>query len=175
MRLPSSVLTLLAVLLAAPDAFAGGAARFTLPSGVSVEIVEAPFDASVFEIKGCSEKAPACLINGQVPFGTAYGLPKTYVKSITATFNGKSHSLDVSSMYDAWGARPLEHPGAVRYFGGKCFDSRNCQFRGLFSDAAGSFVAEWRVVNGTSVRTVLTSSDDVVSLFLKHIDPPEYD
>jgi hypothetical protein len=78
-------------------------------------------------------------------------------------------------MYDAWGARPLEHPGAVRYFGGKCIDSANCQFRGLFSDAAGSFVAEWRVVNGISVRTVLTSSDDVVSLFMKKIDPPEYD
>jgi hypothetical protein len=90
------------------------------------------------------------------------------------SFQGKTYSLSSVGMYNAWGARPLEIRGAVRYFGGKCFDSRNCQFRGLFSDAAGSFVAEWRVVNGVSTRTVLTSSNDVVNLFIKHIDPPEF-
>jgi hypothetical protein len=78
-------------------------------------------------------------------------------------------------MYNAWGSRPLEFIGSVRYFGGKCVDAKNCSFRGLFSDAGGSFVAEWRVINGVSTRTVLTDSSDVVSLFMKNIDPPEYE
>jgi hypothetical protein len=78
-------------------------------------------------------------------------------------------------MYNAWGSRPLEHKGTVRYFGGKCFDAHNCQFRGLFSDAAGSFVAEWRIVSDQATRTVLTDSNDVMHLFIANIDPPEYE
>lgn len=86
-----------------------------------------------------------------------------------------SYSLDVSDMYDAWGRRPLEHAGIIRYFGGKCFDNKNCLLRGLFSDAAGSFVAEWQIVDGLPIRSVLSSSQDIVHLFMEHIDPPEFD
>lgn len=78
-------------------------------------------------------------------------------------------------MYNGWGSHPLEYKGVIRYFGGKCFDTKNCQFRGLFSDAAGTFVAEWRIVNELPIRTMLTNSDDVVNLFIKNIDPPEFD
>ena len=157
------------------ETFADQLVKFTLPSGVTVELDERTFVASQFKIDGCKENEPKCLINGNIPIGTAFGLPSTYIKSIKVSFKGKTYSLDSRDMYDAWGKRPLEVPGVVRYFGGKCFDSKNCQFRGLFSDAAGSFVAEWRVINGVSIRTVLTDSDDVVNLFMKDIDPPEYE
>lgn len=156
-------------------AFADTTATFTLPSGVAVRIVEAPFNASLFKIQGCKDADSGCLVNGRVPFGTDFGLPKTYVKSITVAFKGQSYSLGVSDMYNAWGGRPLEVPGAVRYFGGQCFDAKNCRFRGLFSDAAGAFVAEWLVVNGRSIRTVLSDSGDIVRLFTEHIDPPVFD
>lgn len=148
---------------------------FTLPSGVEVTIVEAPFQQERFKIEGCSDKGSICRINGHIPFGMAFGLPKTYVKSLTISFQGKSNALDVSDMYNAWGNRPLEYPGKVRYFGGKCFDVKNCQIRGIFSDAAGSFVAEWLIVDGRPFRTILTGSNDVVDLFMKHIEPPEFD
>lgn len=154
--------------------FADQRVAFSLPSGVRVEIVEAAFHKTLFKISGCGVNDQICLINGQIPFGTDSGLPKTYTKSITVSYQGKSYSLDVSNMYNAWGARPLDIKG-IRYFGGKCFDVKNCQFRGLFSDAAGSFVAEWRIVGGVSIRTVLTNSNDVVNLFIRHIDPPEFD
>lgn len=165
-------------LLGASFVYGGGAAfagnvAFMLPSGVHVEIVEAPFVKTRFTVSGCDNNDEGCLINGHVPFGSDSRLPKTYVKSITVFYQGKSYSLDASNMYDAWGDRPLEMKG-VRYFGGRCFDTSNCQFRGLFSDAAGSFVAEWMVVNGVPVRTVLTNSSDVVNLFIQHIDPPEF-
>jgi hypothetical protein len=149
-------------------------AAFTLPSGVAVRIVEAPFNVSSFKTQGCKEQDSACLVNGRVPFGVAFGLPKTYVKSITVTFKGQSYSLGASDMYNAWGERPLEVRGAIRYFGGTCFDVKNCRFRGLFSDAAGSFVAEWLIVNGLSTRTVLSDSADILRLFTEHIDPPEF-
>lgn len=149
--------------------------KFTLPSGVEISIIEASFHKEKFKVDGCSDKGSTCRINGHIPFGTTFGLPKSYVKSITISFQGKSNELDVSDMYNAWGNRPLEYPGKIRYFGGRCFDEKNCQVRGVFSDAAGSFVAEWLIVDGRIFRTVLTGSNDVVDLFMKHIDPPEFD
>jgi hypothetical protein len=175
MNLRSVLTAVVGGLLCHTVALADTTATFTLPSGVIVRIIEVPFEPSRFKIRGCTDQNSTCLINGRVPAGVAFGLPKTYVKSITVAFNGRSYSLDASGMYNAWGGRPLEVPGGVRYFGGKCFDPKNCQFRGLFSDAAGSFVAEWRVVNGIPIRTVLTDSNDVVTLFMEHIDPPEFE
>jgi hypothetical protein len=73
-------------------------------------------------------------------------------------------------MYDAWGKRPLEVKGIIRYFGGSCCATDFCVFRGIFSDGAYSFVAEWVVGGGIATRTVLTSSDDIMQLFTKNID-----
>lgn len=170
-----SLITILSFIIFTSSATADMTSTFTLPSGVEVKIIEAPFQKALFKVEGCSEGDSVCRINGHAPAGIAFGLPKTYVKSITVSFQGRSYSLDVSDMYNAWGSRPLEHKGKIRYFGGKCFNSKNCQFRGLFSDAAGTFVAEWRIVNELPVRTVLTDSNDVVNLFTKNIDPPEFD
>jgi hypothetical protein len=171
-------LALGAAALSATDA----TSRFTLPSGVAIQIVEAPFDPTKHHIQGCGSgavsqprSAAGCLIDGRLVFGSADEMPRTYLRSITATFAGRSYSLDVSQMYNAWGSRPLEFKGAVRYFGGRCQDALNCTLRGLFSDAGGAYVAEWQIVNGVSERTVLTWSGDVVIDFRKHIDPPEYD
>jgi hypothetical protein len=166
-----TALTLL--LLQAAGSVAEGVV-FTLPTGVKVSILEAPFKPTEWRVDGCSPEAKACRINGRLPFGAAFGMPRTYVKRITVEYQGRAHALDATDMYNAWGSRPLEVKGAVRYFGGKCFDAHNCQFRGLFSDAAGSFVAEWRIVNDQATRTVLTDSNDVVHLFIANIDPPEY-
>lgn len=149
--------------------------NFTLPSKVEVTIIEAPFYKNKFKIEKCSGNTDVCRINGKIPFGTTFYLPKTYVKSIVISFQGKSYALDVSNMYDAWRNSPLEYSKGSRYFGGKCFDVKNCQFRGIFSDAAGAFVAEWIIANGRQFRTVLTDRDDVVGLFMKNIDPPEYE
>jgi len=161
--------------LLAGCAVADTTAQFELPGGIKVSIAEGVFLATKVKVIGCAVGGGAgCLIDGQIPFGIVRGLPKTYVKSISIVALGKSYPLDVSGMYDAWGKRPLEYPGAVRYFGGWCFDERNCQFRGLFSDGASTFVAEWRVVQGRGMRTVLTDSSDVVDLFMSHIDPPRF-
>jgi hypothetical protein len=176
MRRPyATVAVALAVLLASGRAGAGPKARFTLPSGVEVSISEAPFNKSKFRVSGCTDEGAACFINGRVPFGRAARLPRTYVERISVSFGGSTYVLDSSDMYDAWGDRPLEHAGKIRYLGGRCSDSKNCQVRGLFSDGGASFVAEWRVVDGRATRTVLTDSADVVDLFMKNIDPPMFE
>ena len=144
----------------------------TLPSNVSIRIDEAPFDPGSHNIKGCGGGARSCLIGGRLAFGSADQVPKTYVSSITVSVSGHEYSLDVSQMYDAWGRRTLESNG-MRYFGGSCADALNCTLRGLFSDAAATYAAEWQIAGGVPVRTVLTDSGDVVAAFRQHIDPPK--
>jgi hypothetical protein len=168
------VLFALTLAIVSASTFADTTATFTLPSGVSVTITEAPFDQGGFKVYGCTETSSVCLINGRIPFGTSSGVPKTYVKSIKISYHGQSYLLDASDMYNAWGTRPLKYKGVIRYFGGTCTDRKTCRFRGLFSDGAGSFVAEWLIVDGVERRTVLTDSDDVVNLFMSHIDPPVF-
>jgi len=167
------ILAISALLVLYASTYARAASVFTLPSGVRVEIVESSFEKNEFRVLGCKGGESVCRINGHVPFGITGDLPNTYVKSITVTYHGKSYSLDASDMYDAWGSRPLEVKGTVRYFGGRCSDEKNCEFRGIFSDGVGTFVAEWRVVDGVPMRDVLTDSSDIVDLFIHHIDPPE--
>jgi hypothetical protein len=144
------------------NSLAGQVAKFDLPSGIHVQIVENAFKRDHFRLSGCGSTDSGCLINGRIPFGSYSDVPGTYVESITVSYQGHSYSLDGSDMYDAWGKRPLEHKGVIRYFGGQCADAKNCGFRGLFSD-------------GVATRTVLTDSSDVVQLFMKESDPPDFD
>jgi hypothetical protein len=169
------VLIILVIMILSSIANAETQTEFKLPSGVEVKIVEAKFIASDFKIEGCNDSDTFCFINGRPPYGVAFGLPKTFLKNVTITYKDRSHSLETSDMFNAWGSRPIEYKDVIRYFGGNCYDKDNCQFRGLFSDAAGSYVAEWKIINGKSFRTVLTSSDDIIDLFMKKIDPPTHE
>lgn len=177
-RLTSKILVL--CLLVVPlTVFADGkesTSTFTLPSGVEVKIVEAAFSKIMYKVEPCKDKErTGCVINGKHPHGTASTMPKTFLKELTITYKGKSYQLDTSSMFNAWGSRPVEYPGSVRYFGGFCYDENNCAVRGLFADGSATYVAEWVIDGGRPERTVLTESSDVVDLFMKHIDPPKFE
>lgn len=148
---------------------------YTLKGGIAVSIEEAPFDPKKHKLEDCEDPTTPCKIDGSFPFGTAFDLPETYVKEMSLMIDGERYLLDVTGMYNAWGDRPLEHEGTIRYLGAHCYDSRYCTLRGIFSDAAGSFVAEWEVIDGESLRTIITSSGDVINLFIKNIDPPYYE
>ena len=168
-------LSILLVISFVISACAKAETEFTLPNGIKVSILEENFDKSDFKVTGCAGSGAVCIINGSSPFGSDLGLPKTYVKSIKIFFQEHSYTLDSSNMYNAWGNRHLIQTDKIRYFGGNCYDSKNCQFRGLFSDAAGAFVAEWQIVNGLQYRTVISNSSDIIGLFSKNIDPPVWE
>ncbi|MFC3150733.1 hypothetical protein ACFOEK_06825 [Litoribrevibacter euphylliae] len=149
--------------------------QFVLGEGLSIKIVESAFISSEWNISYCPNSKRVCFINGLTPMGVDGNIPETYVSKLVATVNGLSYQLDTSNMFNAWGDRPLEHPGSIKYFSGVCQYQANCTFRGIFSDAAASFVVEWRINQGVPERTIMTSSQDVVSLFIDNIDPPVYD
>ena len=141
--------------------------NFVLPSKVKITIVEAPYE---------KRPASACPGSNSEPKAGDYR-PKTYVKSISALFQGQTIRFDVTCMTDAWNGRPLQHEGVVRYFGGWCdlYDKKPyCAFRGVFSDGGESFVAEWYANGNVAKRTVFSRSSDVINLFMKNVDPPKY-
>jgi len=147
---------------------------FVLPGGARVEIAEAPFEPKLNRIEGCGKDDELCLINGRPPFGVSFGLPKTYVQGITVSFMGRSYQLDVTDMYDAWGERSSKR-GERRWFGGQCYKSSFCVFRGVFGDGGDTYVAEWSVYRGVVSRTVITDADDVVNVFMENIERPRLD
>jgi len=114
------------------------------------------------------------LPNGNLIFG-ATRTPKTYVNKIIFNVNNKTYNLENKYMYNAWGNRPLEVKNVIKYFGAHCYDNKNCTIRGIFSDAAGSFVAEWKIINGKSFRTIITDSNDILGMFKNNISPPVFD
>jgi len=114
------------------------------------------------------------LPNGNLVFG-ATKTPKTYVSKIVFNVNNNLYNLDNKYMYNAWGNRPLEVPNVIKYFDAHCYDNNNCTIRGIFSDAAGSFVAEWKIINGKSFRTIITDSSDILGMFRNNISPPVFE
>ncbi len=114
------------------------------------------------------------LPNGNLVFG-ATRTPKTYVSKITFNVNNELYNLETKYMYNAWGNRPLEVPNVIKYFDAHCYDNKNCTIRGIFSDAAGSFVAEWKVINGKPFRTIITDSSDILGVFKNNISPPVFE
>ncbi|MCP4764796.1 MAG: hypothetical protein GY875_00840 [Gammaproteobacteria bacterium] len=167
--------TLISLLLFSTPVFADEVKVFDLKDGIKISILEVPFDPSSHRIENCDDSEIPCLIDGHFPYGTAFNMPRSHLKELTLSIGDSSYNLDTTGMYNAWGNRPLEYKGKIRYLGAHCYNEKSCTLRGIFSDAAGSYVAEWKIINGKPHRTVLSSTDDIMHLFMKNIDPPFYE
>ena len=69
--------------------------------------------------------------------------------------SGKRIDLDVTCMYDPW---PLGNvpPRLVEL---KRTSGVGLNVRGMFSDAAGTYVAQWFVIDRSSVRSILSRDE----------------
>ncbi len=96
-------------------------------------------------------------------FGTDGGTPHTKLKKLTLLQGNEKTSLEVSCMYDPW----FEQVDRSR-FKVVVRNRRRVVLTGVFSDAAGSYVAEWLIVDGLGVRTLLSNDPSVVRQKLLH-------
>jgi hypothetical protein len=177
MRTRGIIIAIVAAMLACGMQAAGGdgsPVTVELGGGRTLAITERSFDAWQAKVENCREGSGICRINGGIPFGVGAGMPKTVLVKMSLTVEGRTYDLDVSNMYNAWGRR---HDGAgdSRHLAATCYDRENCVVRGIFSDAASAYVAEWAVVDGRTSRTMLTGSRDVVDLFQRHLEPPGFE
>ena len=129
------------------------------------------FEKTPFEEKGKKLKylstqkhdkyKPLIAINNETFYGTDGGLPKDVLSKATLHLNGYLYQLKVSGMYNPWIGDNFN-----KEFIRLIKDNSNYKIQALFSDGAGSYLAEWTIVGNAATRTVLTADEDeIVSLF----------
>lgn len=168
----------MALILLMPFASAEDAQRkysYILNNGVHVTIIEEPFDPSRHKITHCYEKTDTgeiaeqtgiCEIDGSSIYGVGEATEvSTALKAIVVSIGGHSYRLNTSHMYNAWGDFRLPDD----YLRVICH-KKSCSMKGLFSDATGGFIAEWRIQNGRSKRVLITGDEPIVFQFIDEID-----
>ena len=158
------IILMLLPLLAVASEFQRSASLHLRPE-ITIELRASQFDPSQHKVTTTNSGAVR-LIDGKQFFGTDGSLPRTQLDSATHIVEGTKMPLDVGQMYDPWFAVPAPESFSVtRYEGGWVLTA-------LFSDGAGTYLARWRILNGTSLREVISDDEDIVSLF--HSDLPRH-
>ncbi|RLP53265.1 MAG: hypothetical protein D6160_16580 [Ketobacter sp.] len=122
----------------------------------------------------CEKSESHCFKNGVPVFGTESLHPISHLSALELRYKDTRYQLDTSFMYNAGAEKGHQVNGVVEYFYANCYDAKNCIVRGIFSDAGGTYVAEWKVLDGKPFRTILTTAGDIVSKFVDDIRPPVY-
>lgn len=100
-------------------------------------------------------------IDGQLVIGTDWDIPKSKLdKLIFVTANDKI-KLDISSMFNPW----VSNYCNTHYFELKPIEGGYLLIAN-FSDGAGSYIAEWRIIKDKSIRTMLSDDEGMISRFL---------
>lgn len=145
--------------LAEPPAGPSGpsGASLQLRPGVVVFAHAVPFQQDAHEIRRCQSQdwSPVCLIDHKPVFGSDGEMPRTVLDEVRIELPGAKVRLDVSGMFDPWNGQPSKEMFVVEDATG------GMALRGCFSDGAGSYVAEWLVIDGTAVRTVLSNDEAI--------------
>jgi hypothetical protein len=132
-----------------------------LNPGLTLHLVREPFDPRMHAVKPCKVlgRLEVCLIDGRPVLGTDGEMPASKLSRAYVEVGGKTVALDVDCMYNPWFG---DSPSPVRMFTTK--EAEDGFFvRGSFSDGAGSYVAQWLVVDDSSVRTILSSDEALAS------------
>jgi len=98
-------------------------------------------------------------IDGKIVFGTDGELPRFQLAKATLLFNGRQYRLLTDQMYNPWFGT-----GAAAYPNKRFFKFRRDKggyiLRAMFSDGAGGYVAEWRVIATSATRTILSNDEE---------------
>lgn len=137
-----------------PDAVREQHTRMQLQHGVVARFRTVPFVEAAHEVRRCRilDWDGVCLIDGKPVFGTDWDIPRTVLQNGVILVGGREVALDVSCMYNPMLEEFGKRLQAREVEGGHVVSGR-------FSDAAGSYTAEWLIVEGASVRTSLRRSE----------------
>ena len=126
---------------------------YTIPLGnsMSLQMTVVPFHAKKHKVKKCQilDWSGVCLIDEKPVFGTDWELPINQLIKATVKIGSNTINLDVSCMYNPFLGKPDRQNFIVEEVEGGYL------IRGSFSDGAGSYEAEWFIIQNRSVRTKL--------------------
>jgi hypothetical protein len=120
-----------------------------LGKGISLSLTASRFEPNAHKITKCKilNWQGICLIDGKPAFGTDWGVPKKQLTRAVLKIADVAINLDVSCMFDPWLGPPQPENFVFEEVEGGYL------LRGSFSDGAGSYEAEWLIINNASVRT----------------------
>ncbi len=106
---------------------------------------------AVLSVERCRHEdwSGVCLIDGKPVFGTDGEVPRTRLDRATVQVKSRAVELDTSCMYDPWAGRP--DPTS--------FSAAENEDGVLIT---GSYFAQWLVVKSGSVRTVLSTDEEML-------------
>lgn len=134
---------------------------FAFTSDVSLHLRASPFDSTKHQVSRCKilDWEGVCLIDGKPVLGTDWDIPRSVLESLELEIGSTRVSLEVSSLYNPWFGSPSKEFFSVSQVEG------GWVVRGCFSDGDGSYVAEWLVINGGSLRTLVSRDESVMDQF----------
>jgi hypothetical protein len=129
-----------------------------LGHGIKLTMTASPFDPRKHSVERCQHEdwSGVCLIDGKPVFGTDGDVPRARLDRATVQVKSRVVELDTSCMYDPWVGRP----DSTLFSAAENEDG--ILITGKFSDGAGSYFAQWLVVKGGSVRTVLSTDEELL-------------
>lgn len=148
---PISILLISLMLLSVP-AIAGEHYTISLGEDMSLRMTVVAFEPKKHKITKCqiTDWSGICLIDGKPVFGTDWGLPRNQLIQAELRIGAKTIKLDVSCMYNVI---PTPQDFTLEKVEGGYL------IHGRFSDGAGSYEAEWLIIENSSVRTRLANRE----------------
>lgn len=132
---------------AQPSAFAE---RLDLGQGLQLLVEARRFDPAQHRIVRCAGGIP-CVIDGSPVFGVEGAMPALAVTRIALRTVGGEIELDHRGMYNPWSPKEGQRLTAAIV----ARDDDEIRVRGEFSDGSAAYIAEWWVVRGAAVRTLI--------------------
>ena len=138
---------------------------FDFSDGTKLHLFASVFDSTKHSIKYCKilDWSGVCLIDEKPVFGTDWDIPKITLDRAYLEINNKKIELEVTGMYNPWFREPQK-----KFFSVIKWAKSGFIIRGYFSDGAGGYVAEWQIIAGVSIRTILSNDDDIVMRFFQN-------
>jgi hypothetical protein len=126
---------------------------YTIPlkDGISLQMTVASFDAKKHKIKKCQilDWSGVCLIDDKPVFGADWEIPINQLIKATVKIGANTIALDISCMFNPFMGKPERQNFTMEQVEGGYL------IHGSFSDGAGSYEAEWFIIQNRSIRTKL--------------------
>lgn len=95
-------------------------------------------------------------------FGSDGEMPKYVLSNAILKIGNKTYKLQIDNMYNPW----FGNSANERFFKIESHGNQSV-LKGIFSDGAGTYGAEWIIWGDSSIRTILTQNEDILFNFFK--------
>lgn len=136
-------------------------AIINLDSISTLELTREPFNPKKHNIETLQNIVIS--IDKSPLFGSDGDLPNTQLTKAILKIKNKTYNLQVDNMYNPWTGDELN----INFFS-IIHDGKNHHIlKGVFSDGAGTYAAEWLIEWNSSIRNIITKDEIIIQSYFK--------